>query len=94
MRSLIIAGVLLIAVGLFAILKPPTYSREESVFKLGDLEARVQQQRTVPAWVGGARGAYVVRYPGGGDCRRLVVQVRGSGGTVELNMEQQTLTVT
>ena len=54
MRSLTIAGVLLIAVGLFVILKPPTYSREESVLKLGDLEARVQQQRAVPAWVGGA----------------------------------------
>ena len=54
MRSVIIAGVLLIAVGLFVILKPPSYAREESVFKLGDLEAKVQQQRTVPGWVGGA----------------------------------------
>jgi len=54
MRSLIIAGVLLVAAGLFVILRPPTYSREESVFKLGDLEAKVQQQRAVPAWVGGA----------------------------------------
>jgi cytochrome c biogenesis protein CcdA len=53
MRSLIIAGVILIAVGLFVILKPPSYSREESVLKFGDLEARVQQQRTVPGWVGG-----------------------------------------
>jgi hypothetical protein len=53
MRSWTIAGVILIAVGLFVILKPPSYSREESVLKLGDLEAKVQQQRTVPGWVGG-----------------------------------------
>ena len=53
MRSLMISGVLLIAVGLFVILKPPSYSREESVLKFGDLEAKVQQQRTVPGWVGG-----------------------------------------
>ena len=54
MRSLTIAGVILLAVGLFVILKPPSYSREESVLKLGDLEAKVQQQHTVPGWVGGA----------------------------------------
>ena len=53
MRSLTIAGVILIAVGLFVILKPPSYSREESVLKFGDLEAKVQQQRTVPGWAGG-----------------------------------------
>ena len=54
MRSLIIAGVIVMAAGLFVILRPPSYSHEESVLKLGDLEARVQQQRSVPAWVGGA----------------------------------------
>ncbi len=53
MRSLIIVGVLLIAGGLWVILKPPSYSSEESVLKLGDLEAKVQQQRAVPGWVGG-----------------------------------------
>jgi drug/metabolite transporter (DMT)-like permease len=50
----LIAGAILIAVGLLLIIKPPSYSREESVLKLGDLEASVQQQHTVPGWVGGA----------------------------------------
>ena len=54
MRTRLIAGAILIAVGLLLIIKPPSYSREESVLKLGDLEARVQQQHTVPGWVGGA----------------------------------------
>ena len=54
MRSVTISGVILLALGLFVILKPPSYSSEQSVLRLGDLEARVQQQRTVPGWVGGA----------------------------------------
>jgi|HubBroStandDraft_5_1064220.scaffolds.fasta_scaffold476104_1 hypothetical protein len=53
MRYLTILGVVLIAAGLFAILRPPSYSSEQSVLKLGDLEAKVQQQRTVPGWVAG-----------------------------------------
>jgi hypothetical protein len=53
MRYLTISGVVLIAAGLFVILRPPSYSSEQSVLKLGDLEAKVQQQRTVPGWVGG-----------------------------------------
>lgn len=54
MRAVQISGAILIAVGLFLIIKPPSYTREESVIKLGDLEAKVQQQHTVPSWVGGA----------------------------------------
>jgi drug/metabolite transporter (DMT)-like permease len=53
MRYLTIFGAVLIAAGLFVILRPPSYSSEQSVLKLGDLEAKVQQQRTVPGWVGG-----------------------------------------
>lgn len=61
MRIVQIVGAVLIAAGLFMILKPPSYSREESVFKLGELEAKVQQQHKVPGWVGGiALGAGLV----------------------------------
>ena len=60
-RVLQIVGAILIAAGLFMIIKPPSYSREESVFKLGELEAKVQQQHKVPGWVGGvALGAGLV----------------------------------
>ena len=54
MRIPLISGAILIAVGLLVIIRPPSYSREESVLKLGDLEAKVQQQHTVPSWLGGA----------------------------------------
>lgn len=53
MRYLTVSGAVLVAVGLWVILRPPSYSSEQSVLKLGDLEAKVQQQRTVPGWVGG-----------------------------------------
>lgn len=52
-RSLV-AGLILIAGGIFLILRPPQYSSDQSVFKLGNLEAKVQQERALPGWVGGA----------------------------------------
>jgi hypothetical protein len=52
MRALI-SGAVLIAIGLWIIIRPPSYTREESVIKLGDLEAKMQQEHYVPGWVGG-----------------------------------------
>lgn len=61
MKVSLIAGLVLIAVGIFLIVRPPNYSSEQSVIKLGDLEARMQQERPLPGWVGGAvLGAGVV----------------------------------
>ena len=61
MRAPQISGLVLIAIGLCIIIRPPSYSREESVLKFGDLEAKMQEQRPVPGWAGGmALGAGVV----------------------------------
>jgi cytochrome c biogenesis protein CcdA len=61
MRALQISGVVLIVIGLWIIFRPPSYSREESVFKVGDIEAKMQQEHSVPGWVGGiALGAGLV----------------------------------
>jgi hypothetical protein len=61
MRALTIAGVVLALVGLWIIVRPPSYSREESVVKIGSLEAKVHQKHPVPGWVGGvALGAGLV----------------------------------
>jgi hypothetical protein len=61
MRALQIAGLVLIAIGLWIIVRPPTYSRDETVLKLGDIEAKMREQRTVPEWAGGiALGAGIV----------------------------------
>ncbi len=61
MKASLIAGLVLIAAGVFLILRPPHYASQQSVLKLGDLEATMQQERTLPGWVGGAvLGAGVV----------------------------------
>lgn len=54
MKAFLISGLVLIAVGIFLIVRPPHYSSEQSVFKLGDVEARMQQEQPLPGWVGGA----------------------------------------
>ena len=53
MRILQIVGVILIAGGLFVLIKAPTYSSEKSVFKIGDVEAKVAQEQAVSPWLGG-----------------------------------------
>jgi drug/metabolite transporter (DMT)-like permease len=61
MRVSLIAGAILLAAGLYIVIRGVNYSREESVFKLGDIEAKVQQQHAVPEWIGGvALGAGAV----------------------------------
>lgn len=56
-----IAGLILIAAGIFLIVRPPRFSSEQSVVKLGQFEASMQQERPLPGWVGGCvLGAGVV----------------------------------
>jgi hypothetical protein len=56
-----ISGLVLIVVGLWIVIRPPSYSHEETVLKFGDVEAKMQQQRSVPGWAGGvALGAGLV----------------------------------
>jgi hypothetical protein len=54
MRILQIVGALLIAGGLFVLFKSPSYSSDKSVFKIGDVEAKVSQEHAIPPWAGGA----------------------------------------
>jgi hypothetical protein len=54
MRILQIVGALLIAGGLFVLIKSPSYTSEKSVFKIGDVEARVAQDHAISPWMGGA----------------------------------------
>jgi drug/metabolite transporter (DMT)-like permease len=53
MKASLVAGLVLIAAGIFLILRPPHYASEQSVLRLGNLEAKMQQERTLPDWVGG-----------------------------------------
>jgi hypothetical protein len=61
MRPVSIAGFVLAAAGLFLLIKGVSYTQETSVFKLGEIEARVKQDRRVPEWLGGlSLGAGIV----------------------------------
>jgi hypothetical protein len=53
MRAVQIVGALLIAGGLFVLIRSPSYTSEKSVFKVGDVEAKVSQDHAVPPWLGG-----------------------------------------
>ena len=61
MRGTLIAGIVLAALGGFVIVKGLSYTSDESVFKFGGLEAKVEQKHRVPEWIGGlALGAGLV----------------------------------
>jgi hypothetical protein len=54
MRIIQVIGALLIAGGLYVLIKSPTYSSDKSLFKVGQVEARVREDREIPPWTGGA----------------------------------------
>lgn len=61
MRVTLIAGLVLAALGAFVVFQGVSYTKEESVFKFGGLEAKMQQKNRVPEWIGGvALGAGLV----------------------------------
>lgn len=61
MRASLIVGVVLAALGAFVVFKGVSYTKQESVFKFGDLEAKMQQKHRLPEWIGGvALGAGLV----------------------------------
>ena len=61
MRNLAIAGAVLILVGIWFIIRPPTLAHQENAFKLGGFQATFEERRPLPGWVGGtALGAGVV----------------------------------
>jgi hypothetical protein len=54
MRVLQLLGAILIAAGLFILIKSPSYSSDKSLLKIGSVEAKVSQEHAIPAWTGGA----------------------------------------
>ena len=52
MRILVLLGVVLLAFGGFILVHGLNYPSERSTLKMGGFEASVEQQRSVPMWVG------------------------------------------
>lgn len=53
MKPSMIAGLVLVAVGLFILLRGINYGSQRSVMRIGDVSASVTETRTIPLWVGG-----------------------------------------
>ena len=49
----IIAGILVAALGIAAFLGKLNFNHDKEVLKVGDLSAKVEEQKTVPQWIGG-----------------------------------------
>lgn len=54
MRPFIVAGILLVGLGAFVLLRGASFTSRKDVLKVGDVKVTANEQRAVPPWVGGA----------------------------------------
>jgi hypothetical protein len=53
MRPLALVGILLVLLGGFVLVRGLTYTSERAVLKIGELQASVEEKKSVPPWAGG-----------------------------------------
>ena len=51
--GLILAGILIAALGIAGFLGKLNFNHDKEVLKIGDLSAKVQEEKSVPQWLGG-----------------------------------------
>ncbi len=51
--GLILAGIILVAVGIAAFMGKLNFTHDKEVMKVGDLSASVKEDKSVPEWLGG-----------------------------------------
>jgi hypothetical protein len=52
MRSLILLGVILVALGTLVVSGRPTVKTKRNILEVGEFKATVQEERALPVWVG------------------------------------------
>lgn len=52
MKPLVIAGIAIVGLGAFVLLKGLTYRSQSNVLKVGDLQVSAEERRSIPLWVG------------------------------------------
>lgn len=57
MRPLALAGLVLLVLGGFILLRGLSFTSQKSVLKVGDFQASVEERRDVPPWAGGLAAA-------------------------------------
>jgi hypothetical protein len=53
MKPFVVAGIVLVVLGSFILFRGLSYPAQRSVMKVGDLQVSAEEQRSIPAWVGG-----------------------------------------
>lgn len=53
MRPMLVAGVLLLVLGAFVLLRGGSFTTRKDVLKVGDVKITADEQQTIPTWVGG-----------------------------------------
>jgi len=53
MRLRMLVGILLIAVGVFVLVRGWSYTSQQGVVQIGEFKATVEEKRVVPPWIGG-----------------------------------------
>jgi drug/metabolite transporter (DMT)-like permease len=53
MKPQMIAGIVLVGLGVFIVLRGLNYGSQRSVMRVGDFQASVETRRAIPTWVGG-----------------------------------------
>jgi uncharacterized membrane protein len=52
MKGLVLAGILVAAVGVYILVRGLSVTTSDTVLEVGGLKASVEQKRAVPSWVG------------------------------------------
>lgn len=52
MRGLVLAGILVAAVGIYILVRGLSVTTSDTVLEVGGLKASVEEKRSVPSWVG------------------------------------------
>ena len=52
MKPLVIAGIAIVGLGGYVLLKGLTYRSQSNVLKVGDLQVSAEERRSIPPWVG------------------------------------------
>jgi len=54
MRQLIFAGIVILGLGAFVVLRGASFTSRRDVLNVGDVKVTADEQRSIPPWVGGA----------------------------------------
>jgi hypothetical protein len=53
MRRYVIAGIVIIGLGAFVLLRGASFTSRRDVLRVGDVKITADEQQTIPPWIGG-----------------------------------------